>query len=280
MAGANRPVNSQWYTGSQMNVVSFEQTHRLVALVGRLMRYFRSIFGEQPAPLSELIVQVEEAPAPARLAAALNSLQDRLWQLSSQEQSRFREIIIKALKRHALHHASLPVRREAANWLRLYVQARQVADPASIFATLVEAAVQFSSNNEPNPYLPMIFDCFWPFRHPYQVYTWDEFPPNDVFYPLAPLFEQADPETESLLFAIFAELPSLADPTIRDHILPVALRWSLSEDVERRRRVVPVLARIDDAAALDCLTILLADPDSGVRAAARTAARSGDATSS
>ncbi len=286
MSESNQPVSGQLYMSQRMNIVSFDHTHRLVVPVGRLMRHIRFLFGEQPASLSELIVQVEEASAPAQLAKTLNHLQDRLWQLSPQEQSRFREIIVNALTSQVLHTAYEPVRREAANWLRLFVQSGQVANPTEVFVTLVTAAVQISHSSqqcegaEQNPYLKMIFDCFWPFRHPYQAYTWEVFPPNSVFYPLAAMFQQAGEETIDLLFGIFAELPSLDDPAISDHLLPVALHWSQSENAERRRRVVPVLARMRYAAAQQRLAALLQDADLQVRIAARDAATFGEAASS
>ena len=210
------------------------------------------------------------------------------------------------------------MRLEAAGWLRLFVQAGQVAQPADIFVTLVTASMQaplrehqsnlkvgfsppthlkkmttggtpdpgrrdcvpsalpscFSSGelNEQRAYLQMIFECFWPFRHPYPAYTWQVLPTNEVFYPLAPLFDQADYATQDALIGIYGELPALDDAEILEHLLPVALQWSRHADPERRRRVANILAHINQESAQEALCCLQSDPDTDVRESAKSAA--------
>ena len=124
---------------------------------------------------------------------------------------------------------------EAAGWLRLFVQAGFVTTPHDVIATLVTAATQLSptdnaTTRERQAYLTMIFDCFWPFHHPYPAYTWQAFPANEVFYPLAPLITQADARTQDTLIGIFGELSSLNDTEIASYVLPVALQWANSTD--------------------------------------------------
>ena len=118
----------------------------------------------------------------------------------------------------------------------------------------------------------MIFECFWPFRHPYPVYTWQVLPTNAVFYPLAPLFDEADYATQDALMGIYGELPALDDAEILEHLLPVALQWSRHAEAERRRRVANVLARINQESAQEALCLLQSDTDPIVRESAKSAA--------
>lgn len=263
MSEPDQTVSSAPYFGRRIDMLPFIQAGRAISPLTRLLRPARvRLSSRRSATLSELIVSLEEAKTPALLSRTLNSLQEALWNLSTEEQTRFREIAISTLKRHILQQDDEPLHIEAASWLRAFVQSGQVANPTDIFVTLVTAAKreaargQSAVSNARNPYLKMIFDCFWPFRHPYQAYTWEAFPPNTVFYPLAALFAQANAATEDMLLGIFAELPSLDDEVILEHLLPVALRWAQSQDEEQRRRVTPVLERIHNAIAQECLARL------------------------
>jgi HEAT repeat protein len=128
------------------------------------------------------------------------------------------------------------------------------------------------STKEQQAYLKMIFQCFWPFRHPYPAFSWQLFPANDVFYPLASLFTEADDDAQDTLISIFAELPSLDDEEIARYLLPVALQWARDSDPERRRRIPNVLARINSASSCEALVHLQSDADPIVRKSAKSAA--------
>ena len=153
-----------------------------------------------------------------------------------------------------------------------------MTQPEDIFVTLVTATIQVPGSDDPEKlseqriYLKMIFDCFWPFRHPYPAYSWQVFPANEVFYPLASLFDHADTAVQDMLMGIFAELPSLDDKEILEHLLPVALQWASHADAEHRRRVTNILARINHMSAQEALRRLQSDTDPVVRASAKSAA--------
>lgn len=230
----------------------------------------------RPAPISELLVQVEEATTSAQLTKAVNRVQKRLWKLGASDQALLRTSLIAVLSLHTLQSQQAAMRLEAAGWLRLLVQAGFVSVPQDVFATLVTAATclpanEYGQQQERLAYLKLIFDCFWPFRFPYPAYTWEEFPANEIFYPLASLITDADTETQDTLIGIFSELTTLNDSEIATHLLPVALRWAKHSDPERRRRVASVLARIDTASAQTALVRLLNDSDPVVRESAKGA---------
>gem|GEM_PF-1211578 len=283
MSEPDQTASSPPYFGRNIDMLPFIKTGQNASPMERLVRSMRKFFfvNHTITTLSELIVSLEETTTPAQLTKTLNRLQDALWNLSTEEQERFKSITINALKRHVLQKSAEPLRCEAANWLRALVQSGQVSDPTEVFVTLVTAARQAALRKQSpgddghNPYLKMIFDCFWPFRHPYQAYTWEAFPPNQVFYPLAALFDQADEATTDMLLVIFAELPSLDDQAILEHLLPVALRRAQSQDADQRRLVAPVLGRIHNAAAKESLAKLLLDSNEQVRESAREAAHMG-----
>lgn len=209
----------------------------------------------------------------------MNRVQDHVWKMSSSEQLLPRKRLSALLSAHVLHAPDAPLRLEAASWLRFLVQAGLVSQPEEVFLTLVTAATQAAQRarmkyvedgDELASYLQMIFDCFWPFRYPYATFTWEFFPANEVFYPLAPLLEEAN--IQEALIAIFAELPTLDDTEIAQYLLPVALAWSSHPDSERRRRVTNVLARINQSSAQEALRRLQSDTDPIVRASAKRAA--------
>ncbi len=224
----------------------------------------------------ELLVQVEEAATASQLTSAINRVQKRIWKLPASEQATFRNALIVILSTHTLQNQQPALRIEAAGWLRLFVQAGFVTTPQDVFVTLVTAATRISpgttaAQQEQQAYLTMIFDCFWPFRHPYPAYTWQTFPSNEVFYPLAALFATVDERTQDSLIGIFGELPSLNDGEIAACLLPVALQWANHIDPVRRRRITNILARLENASAQEALVGLLSDADLIVREGAKNA---------
>ncbi len=224
----------------------------------------------------ELLIQVEEATTASQLTGAINRVQKRIWKLPASDQTTFRNTLIVILSTHTLQNHQPALRIEAAGWLRLFVQAGFVTTPQDVFVTLVTAATRISPDSEAaqqeqQAYLTMIFDCFWPFRHPYPAYTWQAFPANEVFYPLAALISTGDARTQDTLIRIFGELPSLNDVEIASHVLPVALQWANNADAERRRRITNILARLDNASAQETLVRLLSDADPVVRENAKSA---------
>lgn len=226
----------------------------------------------QTATLSELQKQVVNATIPPALEKAVNAVQTRLWQLPKAEQTSPREQLIHALQYHTLHAQKTPLRIKAAQWLRLLIQAGLATSPQEIFVTLVTATVQSQSLNEQKAYLKEIFDCFWSFRYPYPAFSWEQFPPNSTFFPLATLLADAEYDVQELLLIIFAELPSLDEPEIITPLLPLALRWAKHSNPEYRRLIAPVLARISDTEAQAMLEELRSDIVPTVRASAHNAA--------
>jgi len=87
----------------------------------------------------------------------------------------------------------------------------------------------------------LIFESFWPFRSPYAAYPRELFPSKAVFYPLIPLLYQADTEMQEPLLLIFAELPTLDDAAIEEHLHPPAFIESRRAELECRRRVLCIL---------------------------------------
>lgn len=244
-------------------------SHSLSRPVTFMQHLLRSLWRLSPAPsVSELIAQVEEATTATTLTKMVNRLQSQLWKLPVKEQIPLRAMLINALSKQVQCAAQATLRVEAAGWLRLFVQMGSVPEPTEVFVTLVTAAVRtpLVTSSERASYLKMIFDCFWPFHHPYPAYSWEIFPSNDVFHPLVSLLPQAYGRAQDMLISIFAELPSLDDAEIVEHLLPIALAWASDADAERRRRIIPVLARISATEAQEALHCLQSDPDPLVRA--------------
>ncbi len=269
-----------YYMSQATETLLFKRPNRFNITMQQFMRGFRKITSLlSPLPLSELLIQLEEASSPASLSRIVNKIQPILWKQSSKEQSLARKHLLNVLTHHVLQVEDAALRLEAAGWLRLLVQAGLVAQPQEIFVTLVTAAVRATQNGhhaasrkEQQAYLTMIFQCFWPFRYPYAAFSWQLFPVNDVFYPLASLFTEADNEAQDTLISIFAELPSLEDAEISRYLLPVALQWAGDSDPERRRRIPNVLARINSPSTDEALAQLQSDPDPIVRKNAKSAA--------
>ena len=249
-------------------------------LSNRLRGVLRPVQKAQPMSVTDLLQQLEEATTPHQLTRLVNHFQSNIWKLPQQEQTRLREQLADVLSLHLRRSADASMRFEAVGWLRLLVQAGYLPQPGPVFVTIVTAATHVSTistetgRKELAAYLKMLYDCFWPFRYPYAAYTWEKFPPNDIFYPLAPLFEQHIPYIEELLISIFAELPTLRDAEIEPYLLPVALRWANHVESEYRQRIAPLLARMSSSEAHMALAHLMQDVDPLVRASANRAAES------
>ena len=258
----------------------FAHTDRLPTSMHLILRGLKKLTASfSPLPISELLIQLGEATSPASLTSIVNKIQTVSWKQSSVEQGLIRKHMLTLLAEHVLHGKDVALRLEAAGWLRLLVQAGLVAQPQEVFVTLVTASAQAAESVQPEEnekellaLLTLIFQCFWPFRHPYPAYKWELFPCNDVFYPLALLFEHVGYEAQDMLTGIFSELPTLEDAEISRYLLPVALRWARHSDPERRRRIANILARINQTSTHEALSLLLSDADPMVRESAKGAA--------
>ncbi|HET9918234.1 MAG TPA: HEAT repeat domain-containing protein [Ktedonobacteraceae bacterium] len=259
---------SQYINTSQLHYQA-----RMMNFLHTILQHIRKLPTRfEPVPVSELMVQATEASISTQLTQAVNDIQEQLWRLPKQEQMTLRMHLMTVLSDHVLHASERSLRLEAARWLRLLVQTGLITQPATVFVTLVTAASSSTEIEERRAYLKLLFECFWPFRHPYPAYSWEDFPTNDVFYPLASLFASANLQTQEALVAIFTELPALNDAEISDALLPIALRWANHADPEYRRRSTDILARMSHPQAQEALQCLLTDPDPTVRASARRAA--------
>jgi len=247
-------------------------------LLHPLRTWLQSFTSSYAVSIPELLIQIQQVSTPSQLTKMVNTLQIRIGELPPEEQAIARNQLAGALISF-VHHASKPALRiEAANWLRLFVQAAYTSQPEEIFVTLVTTVTlinsQYYGENmvEQHTYLKMIFDCFWPFRYPYATYNWEKFPNNSVFYPLAPLLPHADAYTQDILISIFAELPSLDDAEIAEYVLPIALTWSTDINPERRQRITTILALMHNDAAQEALNHLQTDSHLLVSCKAKRAA--------
>jgi hypothetical protein len=243
-----------------------------------LLTLLRRFTGVNPVSISELLVQIQKTTTPHQLTKLVNMLLSCIWNLSPEEQAITREQLTETLKSVVIHTSQASLRLEAGGWLRMFVQAAYPPQPEQIFVTLVTAAIQIPSEttdsniHEQLAFLKMIFDCFWPFRYPYAAYNWEQFPNNNIFYPLAPLLPHSDYFTQDMLISIFAELPSLDDPEIAEYLLPVALSWSTHLDSEHRQRITTILSLMDHSSAQEALSRLQADSNALVSTSAKRAA--------
>lgn len=260
----------------------FERPDRLptsMHLIMRGMKKFAEFFS--PLPISELLVRLEGASSPASLTSIVNKIQIISWKQSNIERSMLRKYMLTILTRHVLQGKDISMRLEAAGWLRLLLQAGLVAQPQDVFVTLVTAAIHVSERDQHNrteenkkellAILTLIFQCFWPFRHPYPAFKWELFPSNEIFYPLALLFNQVEYAAQDLLVGIFSELPSLEDAELAQQLLPIALQWANHTDPERRRRIANILARMHQTVSHEALARLLADSEPVVSESAKSA---------
>lgn len=240
----------------------------------RLHDLLRPLRHAASASIAELLQQIETTATPQQLNKRINNLQSKIWNLPGEEQTLLRERLADILAAHILQSKQRALRLEAAGWLRLMTQAAYLPHPEQSFVTLVTAATQNShiDSHERAAYLKMIVDCFWPFRYPYPAFTWEVFPANSVFYALAPLLSASDDYTQSMLIAIFSELPTLDENEIAAHLLPVALQWAAHSDSEHRQRITTILARMNHPDALTALQRLQSDADPFVQSSARHAA--------
>jgi hypothetical protein len=265
------------YMSQTTDTLFLDQHNRLNTSMHTFLRSLRDkAVTLYSSSILELLVQVEAAATASHLTTAVNRVQKRIWKLPASEQATFRNTLLIILSTHTLQNKQPALRIEAAGWLRLFVQAGFVTTPQDVFVTLVTVATRIAPINnsaikEQQAYLKMIFDCFWPFRHPYPAYTQQLFPANEVFYPLAALISTVDERTQDVLISIFGELPTLNDVEIASCVLPVALQWANHADPERRRRISSILARLDDASAQETLVRLLSDANLAVRESAKSA---------
>src|SRR5579863_2195008 len=227
-------------------------------VLSRLKGLLHSIGSSHATSIVELLQHIEAANNPKQLHKLINTLQSKLWNVPAQEQTLIRERLADILAVLILHSPQRALRLAAASWLRMFTQAAYLPQPTPSFVTLVTASTQNPQidADERAAYLKMIVDCFWPFRYPYPAFTWEVFPVNSVFYPLVSLLVHADSASQSMLIAIFSELPTLDEVEIAPHLLPVALQWARQSDSERRQRICTILARMshpDAQAALERL---------------------------
>lgn len=243
-------------------------------MLSKLKGLLRSVHPAHTTSIAELLQFIEITDSPGQLYKHINILQSKLWNLPAQEQTLLRERLADILAVRILQSPQRALRLEAASWLRMFTQAAYLPQPEQSFVTLVTATAQNSAIDESERvgYLKMIVDCFWPFRYPYPAFTWEVFPTNNIFYPLVPLLSHTDDATQSILIAIFSELPTLDEAEIAPHLLPVALRWARHSDRERRQRICTILARISHPDAQTALTRLQSDADPLVQSSARRAA--------
>ncbi len=240
----------------------------------KLKRLLRSLRYAHTPSIAELLQHIESTNNPKHLYRSINTLQTKLWRLPAQEQTLLRERLADILAVRMLQAPERALRLEAASWLRMFTQAACLPQPEQSFVTLVTAATRRNGigTHERAAYLKMIVDCFWPFRYPYPAFTWEVFPANSVFYPLALLLAQSDEATQSLLIAIFSELPTLDEAEIAPHLLPVALQWARQSDSDRRQRICTILSRMGHPDAQAALKHLQSDTDPLVQSSARRAA--------
>jgi hypothetical protein len=187
-------------------------------------------------PLYISIRHLEEAKTVHQLTKAMVKIQSSLWKLSSDAQLLASQRVTAVLSQHILEASDASLKLVAADWLRLLMQTGIVAQPETVFVTLVAAAIKAFQRNtqesahELRTYLKLIFESFWPFRSPNAAYPRELFPSKAVFYPLIPLFSQVDTAMQESLLIIFAELPMLDDVEIAEHVFPTALTESNHTD--------------------------------------------------
>lgn len=242
-------------------------------VMSKLKGLLRSLRHTHTTSIAELLQQTEITNNPKQFYKTINTLQSKLWNLPAQEQTLFRERLADILAARILNSPERALRLEAAGWLRMYTQAAYLPQPEQSFVTFVTSATRSDliDTSERAVYLKMIVDCFWPFRYPYPAFTWELFPANSVFYPLVPLLSHTD-AVQSLLIAIFSELPTLDEVEIAPHLLPVALQWAEKSDSERRQRICTILSRLSHPEAQAALERLQSDADPLVQSSARRAA--------
>lgn len=167
----------------------------------------------------DLLDAVRSATTSKQLTHAVNNVQERLWRIGSSgttERLQVADQLIEVLKIQVLFAATPSVRTTAAAFLRMLLQLGMASQPQSVFVTFVTAIVQTSedvqqSDEECYTYIKLLFECFWPFRCPYPAFSWEQFPANAIFYPLAPLLDTLPLRSQEMLLCIFSELPDLSE---------------------------------------------------------------------
>jgi len=245
--------------------------HTVQSIIQGLLRLLRRA---NTTSIAEMLQQIETTSTPHQLNKRINNLQSKIWNLPKQEQTLFQERLADILAVHILQSNHRALRLEAAGWLRMITLAAYLPQPERSFVTLVTAATRNDQidTHERSAYLKIIVDCFWLFRYPYPAFSWEVFPSNSVFYALAPLLSRSDDYTQSMLVAIFSELPTLDEDEISAHLLPVALQWAGHRDSEHRQRITTILARMSHLDAQATLLRLQSDPDPLVQISAQRAA--------
>lgn len=219
----------------------------------------------------EALEQIANSATAQQLNKRINQFQSKIFNLSRDEQALLRERLAAVLPAILMEADARTLRMEAAGWLRLLVQAAYLVQPGSVFRALVTAATHYPAIDkaECRAYLQMIVDCFWPFRHPYATYSWEQLPANATFLPLTKLFELNDDAIEESLMTVILQLPALDDRTLIDQVTPVALHWATHSDSGRRHRILPLLERISNPDTRAALEHLCRDQDPVVRANAQ-----------
>ena len=210
---------------SQLEPVS--QAHYLPGISRLLPFFYRAphirSYG-QAASIANLLDAVREASTARQLIRRFNVVQARLWSLGqTPERLQYTQQLVEALREQVLSAPSAKVSITAAGLLRMLLQLGGVSQPEKIFETLVRAVLQIEKNEQHSEqnaqaesalsqYLQLLFGCFWPFHYPYPAYTWQQFPPNDIFYPLVPLLDALSSRNQEMLQCIFSELPHFSIP--------------------------------------------------------------------
>jgi hypothetical protein len=180
-------------------------------------------------PLCASIGHLEEAKTAHQLTKAMKKIQSSLWELTSDERLLASQRVTAVLSQQVLKASDASLKLVAAGWLRLLIQTGVVAQPETVFVTLVSAAIQAFQGNtqesahELRTYLKLIIESFWPLRSLYAAYPRELFPSKAVFYPLIPLLSQADAEMQESLLLIFAQLQMLDDVEIEERLPSLAL---------------------------------------------------------
>ncbi len=204
----------------------------------------------------EILHTIECATSVRELARAVNILQSHVWRATQQDASRLLTEALTRLQLHVLSTAPVSLRLEAARWLRFFVQSAMIKQPREIFITLVTAAVTTlpleltptSVQQETlHSYLLLLLDCCWPFRYPYPALDWDVFPEEEVFVPLAGLLghPQITEEIRELLLTIFAILPTLHHPVLRETLGPIVQAWQGPRHTGVYQSVVKIRAHME-----------------------------------
>ena len=233
----------------------------------------------QAVSVADLLRAVSNATTARQLTDAVNNMQEQLWKapaIQTIERVHLADQLLAVLHTQVLFASSASVRTAAASFLRMFIQMGLSSQPDTVFTTLVTATVQVTDTmvhgeQERSIYLKLLFECFWPFRYPCPAFSWEQFPPNAIFYPLVPLLDTLPQREQEMLLSIFSELPTLNESEFTNFLLPFALRWSQHSDARCRYSICGILARMSNEQAYEALCRLKNDTDATVRARANNA---------